>query len=170
MREKRECMKKKLQSVLMGFGLLGVIAVVPSITQAQGQSLANRITANIPFDFNVADKKLPSGKYSVGRARQNSDDSVLSIVDQNHHSKAIRLSVPVQTLRPKENPTLVFHVYGDQYFLFQVWVGGEATGRQFPKSRSERQIQQSVAANSSMKKTANNLAAVETVIITGVLQ
>src|SRR5215831_1176269 len=112
MTEKRECMKKKLQSVLMGFGLLGVIAVVPSITKAQGQSLANRITANIPFDFNVADKKLPSGKYSIGRARQNSDDSVLSIFDQDYHSKAIRLSVPVQTLHPKDTATLVFHVYG----------------------------------------------------------
>ena len=163
-------MKKRFQSVLMGFGLLGVIAVVASITPAQGQSLSNRITANIPFDFNVADKKLPSGKYSIGRARQNSDDSVLSIDDKDYRSKAIRLSVPVQTSRPKETPTLVFHVYGDQYFLFQVWTAGEITGRQFIKSRSERQIQRNVAANSSITKTANNQSAVETIIITGVLQ
>jgi hypothetical protein len=162
--------KKQLQNVLTTIGFLVVIALVTVGTQVQGQSLAYGIRANIPFDFSVADKKLPSGKYSIGRTRQSSDDSVLAITDGDGRSKAIRLSISVQTLSPKEHSTFVFHRYGDQYFLFQVWIAGEATGREFVKSRSEREIQSNLAANSSMKKMAENAGAVETVTIVAALQ
>jgi len=41
----------------------------------------------------------------------------------------------------------LFHRYGDQYFLFQVWAPGATIGRQFTKSRAERQLLQNVAKN-----------------------
>ena len=163
-------MKKLVGNLITKIGLLGVMALVTAVIPAQGQSLAYRIKARIPFDFNVADKKLPAGEYSVGRVRQNSDDLVLSIADLGGRSKAIRSSIPVQSFREKKNATLVFHRYGDQYFLFQVWGAGETTGRQFLKSRSERELQANIASNSSMKKVADNAATFETVTLVGVLE
>src|SRR5262249_168892 len=140
--------------------------LMPAVASAQGQSLANGIRANIPFDFSVADKKLPSGKYSVGRGRQDSDDSVLSITDTDGRSKSTQISIPVVTLDAKEKTILLFHRYGDQYFLFEVWVAGETTGRQFPKSKGEREAERNVTANSLSKRLSNNTA-VETVTIVG---
>ncbi|HJX90925.1 MAG TPA: hypothetical protein VJ372_10540 [Pyrinomonadaceae bacterium] len=161
-------MKIQFAGGLMKISLLSAIVFVTAVTSAQGQSLANKIRANIPFDFIVADKKLSSGKYSIGRARRDSDDTVLSILDVDGSSRAIPFSSSVQTLQAKDKGTLVFHRYGDQYFLFQVWPAGETTGRQFYLSQSERDIQSNLHGKSSTGKIAENLA-VETVVIVGVL-
>lgn len=134
-------MKLQLVNVLKKAGLLCAILLATFVSAAQAQSPSNRVTAQIPFDFTFGDRKLPAGRYSVGRVRQNSDDAVLSIDDEGGHSKAIRASIPVRNLDLNEHAKLVFHRYGDQYFLYQVWPVGTTTGRQFPKSRSEREAQ-----------------------------
>ena len=157
-------MKIQIVNVLTKVTLLGAMLLVTSVASAQGQSLANRITANIPFDFSVGEKKLPAGKYSISRVNQTIGDAVLSVLDDDGHAKTIRLSNPTQRLSPNSKATLVFHRYGDQYFLFQVWPAGATTGRQFPKSRSEREIQRNLAGNLSEGKM------VESVTIVGGLQ
>jgi len=161
-------MKKQFVNLLTKFGLLSAIVLITTVASAQGQSLAYRIRANIPFDFSIGGKELPSGKYSVGRARQYSDDLVLSLTDVDGRSKAILMSSPTLTWRVNDKPTLIFHRYGDRYFLFQVWPAGETTGRQFSKSRSEREIERNLAENSPVGMAEN--MEVETVTIVGVMQ
>ena len=157
-------MKIQIVNVLTKVSLLSAILLVTSVASAQGQSLANRITANIPFDFSVGEKKLPAGRYSITRVNQNIGDTVLLVADDNGHAKAIRLSSPAQRLSTNSKAMLVFHHYGDQYFLFQVWPAGATTGRQFLRSRSEQEIQRNLAGNLSEGKMA------ESVTIVGVLQ
>lgn len=137
-------MKLQLVSVLKKVGLLCAILLATVVTSAQAQSLSNRVTARIPFDFTVGDRKLPSGRYSIGRVRQASDDAVLTVDDEKGSSKVIRTSIPVRNLDLIDHGKLVFHRYGDQYFLYQVWTPGTATGRQFTKSRSEREAQHAI--------------------------
>jgi hypothetical protein len=108
------------------------------VGSAQAQSLADPIKVNIPFGFQVADTKLPAGEYYVRRLPHSSSDSVLMIRNVQDGQTAVRLTSAVQTLSPKDKGTLVFHRYGDQYFLFQVWPAGGETGRVLPGSRSER--------------------------------
>lgn len=43
-----------------------------------------------------------------------------------------------------EEPKLVFHRYGDQYFLSQIWTG--STRRDFSMSRKERELKKTAAA------------------------
>ena len=162
-------MKKQLVNVFTKIGLLSVIALVTAAGSAQGQSLTYQIRVNIPFDFIVADKKMPAGEYSVGRAEKNVGDTLLRISSIDGRAHAIRLTSPVQTRDFTSKGTLVFHRYGDQYFLFQVWPAGTTTGRLLSKSRSEREIERKLAANSSAGKTAKN-DVVETVTIVGGLQ
>ena len=157
-------MKIQIVNVLTKVSLLSAMLLVTCVASAQGQSLANRITANIPFDFSVGEKKLPAGRYSVSRVNQTSGDAVLSVADDDGNAKVIRLTNPTERLRPISKATLVFHHYGDQYFLFQVWPAGATTGRQLPRSRSEREIQRNLAGNLSQGKM------VETVTIAGVTQ
>jgi len=89
-------MKKQLVK-LTKFGFLSVIALVTAVGSAQGQSLAYKLRADIPFDFVVANQKLPAGKYSIGRAIQNSGDSVLLIRSLDGRVHAIRWSTPVES-------------------------------------------------------------------------
>jgi hypothetical protein len=157
-------MKTQLINLITKVTLLSAILLVTLVASAQGQSLAYKVRANIPFDFAVGEKKLPAGEYSIGRA-QRSDDIALSITDAGGHTKAIRLTNATVTLDPKGKSSLVFHRYGDQYFLFQVWPAGGSVGREFPVSASER-AQRELAKNSGV---AQNVQC-ETVTIAAVLQ
>jgi hypothetical protein len=110
----------------------------------QGQSLANKMKVNIPFDFIVADMNLPAGQYYIGRAQTLSDHVVLVISGVDSSVKVFRLTTAVQSLQPKNKGMLVFHRLGDHYFLFQVWAAGSSTGRAIPKSRRESQLERGV--------------------------
>ena len=158
-------MKTQLISLISKVTLLSAMLLVTLTASAQGQSLAYRVKANIPFDFTVGEKQLPAGEYSVARTIPSSGDLVLSITDHDGHTKATRLTNATVTLSPKDRSVLVFHRYGDQYFLFQVWTAGETGGREFPESRSERN-QRELAKNSGVAQ--NNKC--ETVTIDAVLQ
>ena len=162
-------MKTKLYNLMAKAGVLCAVVLATACVSVQAQSLQYRIRVNIPFDFSIANKKLPAGNYSIGRAIQNSDNTVLSILDGRGHTKEARLSIPVLAAEAKNQATLVFHRYGDEYFLYQVWDAGETTGRQFLKSSAEREIQSRlVPAGSSGKVTPKG--AVETVTVAGVLE
>ena len=157
-------MKTQLINLITKVTLLSAMLLVTLVASAQGQSMAYKVKANIPFDFTVGEKKLAAGEYSIGRALR-SDDIVLSIADVDGHTKAIRLTNAALTLLPKEKSSLVFHRYGDQYFLFQVWRAGESAGREFLVSASER-AQRQLTKNSGV---AQNMQC-ETVTIAAVLQ
>ena len=163
-------MNTRLINLIPKVILLSAIVVLAAVGPTQAQSLGGtRITANIPFDFNISEKKLPAGKYSVGRAINQSDDLIVSINDLEGRSKAIRLSNTVVRSRPTGKALLVFNRYGDQYFLSQVWPAGATMGREFRKSKSEREAQKQLARNSTRGGVAENVK-VETVTIVGMLQ
>jgi len=119
--------------------LIGIAALSAS---AKAQSLANRIKANIPFDFTVAGKKFAAGEYSIVRANPTAGDQVLRVSSADDRSRVLPATIPVTTLDAKDKSTLVFHRIGDEYFLAQVWLAGATTGRAFIKSRRERQLEQ----------------------------
>ena len=121
-------------------GLLAAMIVIAASVSANAQSLQYRLTANIPFDFSVAGKKLPAGKYWINRSQQGIGDMVVQISSTDGHSNVTRLTIPVSVFNPVQKSTLVFHRYGDEYFLSEVWPAGAATGREFPKTRAEREL------------------------------
>lgn len=157
-------MKTQLINLISKITLLSAMLLVTVVASVQGQSLGYKVRANIPFDFTVGEKKLPAGEYAIGRT-QPSADIALSITDVDGRTKAIRLTNAAVTSHPKKKAYLVFHRYGDQYFLFQVWPAGGSIGRQFPVSTSER-IQRESTRNSGV---AQNMQC-ETVTIAAVLQ
>lgn len=162
-------MNTQLINLIPRVMLLSAIVLLASAAPTQAQSLGIRLKANIPFDFNISDTKLPAGEYTVGRAIHRSDDMVVSVNDLEGNSKAIRLSNAVVKVNPSKKSLLVFHRYADQYFLFQVWQAGATVGREFPKSKREREVQKQLARNSAGGGVAENVK-FETVTIVGVLQ
>ena len=148
-----------IRNVTMG-SLLMMVAMFGATASAHGQSLSAHIRARIPFDFVVGNKKLPAGEYFLGNA-QNTSDLVLAISSRD--GVANTLTVPVQIATPTDTAKLIFHRYGDQYFLFQVWQVGTMTGRAVPKSGAERDVERK-ARVSAPAGTANRRI-VETVPI-----
>jgi hypothetical protein len=140
-------MKKEVVKGLAKLGLLVVMTMIAVGTPAKAQSLEYKITANIPFDFTVADKKFQAGKYSIVRAQPAAGDSIVRVSSADGHANLSRLTIPVIRLKARDQATLVFHRYGDQYFLFQVWPAAANTGRVLPKSRSEKDAEKQVQNN-----------------------
>ena len=139
-------MKKLVTKGLVTAGLLLAMTIIAGVS-AQAQSLQYRLTVNIPFDFTVGDKKLPAGKYWVNRAQETSGDKVLQISSTDGRETVNRFSIPVVTLHPKNEGSLVFHRYGEDYFLSQIWPAAATTGRGLPKSNAERELERNAREN-----------------------
>ena len=135
-------MRKQVVKTLAKVGLLSVMAMFMAVASAQGQSLADGLKANIPFDFTVVDKQMPAGEYSINRAQSTAGDAILKISGVKQPATVLSLTSSTQSIDPKTVGTLVFHRYGDQYFLFQVWPKGATYGREINKSRVEREVAQ----------------------------
>jgi hypothetical protein len=153
-----------MKTQLIKLTLLSAMMILTSVASAHAQSLADRVRFNVPFDFTFGEQQLAAGEYSVGRAMPSAGDTMLSILDDNGHSKAVMLSHPAIRSRTKTRASLVFHRYGEQYFLVQVWPAGAAAGREFAQSKSERALQRPLTSNPSTPSAAKN-EKFETVIV-----
>jgi hypothetical protein len=140
-------MKKEIAKGFTKLGLLVVMIMIAAGASTKAQSLENKLTANIPFDFTVADKKFQAGEYSFRRAQQTAGDTIVRVSSADGHANVNRFTIPVVRLNAEDKATLVFHRYGDEYFLFQVWPAGATTGRALPKSRGEKDVQRKVHDN-----------------------
>jgi hypothetical protein len=121
--------------------LIVAIAFVTAVVSANAQS--RTVVANIPFDFSVGDKALPSGEYMVKAVTDNGN--ALAIHNKQSSKSAIRLSNSIQAPKASEKTKLVFHRYGPRYFLAEVWVSGERIGRQLLKTKEESTIESQLA-------------------------
>ena len=137
------------KTVVKGFitAALLVAAIITAGVSTQAQTLQNKLTVNIPFDFSVSGEKLPAGKYWVSRTNESIGDTVVQIQNADGRPVANRFSVPISTFKTKNRGELVFHRYGDQYFLSEVWPAGGGTGRAFIKTRAERDLAKSTRDN-----------------------
>jgi hypothetical protein len=129
-------MKRNAFKVLAMSGLL--VLLVGGMIYAQAEP---RIIANIPFAFIAANKTLPAGEYTIDRPNSNEPDTLL-IRSADKHIAFFLNAENVEARQTPNRTELVFNEIGDQYFLSQVWMAGEDTGREIPKPRAERELEQ----------------------------
>lgn len=145
-------MKKEMLKGFTMLMLMVALALATAVVSANAQS-PNTVRANIPFEFVVGDKTLPAGKYFV--TATNAAGDALMIQGADNGKAAIRLSVRTEPDRKNTHARLVFHRYGQNYFLAEVW-SGESTGRQIVKSRQERAIERELASIPSKSDLAQS--------------
>ena len=146
-------MKKEL---LKGFTMLMLVvalALATEVASANAQS-ANRIAADIPFDFSVGYKIMPAGGYTVKTV--SSTGNALMIQTADGRMAAVRLSDETERAKNIPQARLVFHRYGERYFLAEVWNGFDKTGRQLLKSQEESSLGSELARFSAKSETAKN--------------
>lgn len=116
--------------ILRGAGLavvLGVLAV-----SAPAPVAAADIRANVPFTFTVSKKVLPPGAYDVTSGVGH------TLMLRGFGTGAIVLGQRAESATTT-SPKLVFHRYGDEYILREVWMGS-GSGYQLPKTSREREL------------------------------
>ena len=135
-------MKKQISITLATGCLLALMIAVPAHAQMPGSTM--RVT--IPFDFIVRGKPLPAGDYQMVRI----NDSPEGLIIRNVNDKRDHVVFQTESVEPKRIPKrneLVFHRYGDSYFLSEVLTAGEQTGREVAPTRLERQLRHQMASN-----------------------
>lgn len=128
------------KEILKGFTMVVLtvaLAFAAAVVSANAQA-STKLSAVIPFDFAVGNQTMTSGDYSV-RSITN-DGTGLVIKSDDTGKSVIRLSNSLEPQRNKTQARLVFHRYGQRYFLAEVWAGGNSEGRQLLESREERAI------------------------------
>ena len=98
-----------------------------------------------PFQFNVGDRTLPAGEYSVAQVNPSSDRAVLQLRSKDGGSSATIQMNNVIGKAPKR-AKLVFNRYGNQYYFAAAWIDGDTSGLQAQKSRAERATEREHAA------------------------
>ena len=142
-------MKKKLYSMFAMFGLFLILAA----SSAQAQS-SDVIKVNVPFDFQVSGKTLPAGEYAVMRF---SEKVILIRGVDTKTSVVAQAPGRIQAGASYAKERLIFHQYGDQYFLSQVWLRRDDDGRELNRSGEERRA----AAGEKLAANGKKLRKVE---------
>ena len=137
-------MKKQVVSLTFLLITLGFMSGLASVNAQTSYG----VKANVPFDFFVGDKPFPAGAIT---ARRMSTVDVLLISSPDNCQHQIRSTLNLESNKRSDEAKLVFHKYGDRYYLAQVWTDGYS-GRELVKSRGERAVEREfrrVAKNAS---------------------
>ena len=120
-------MKKQL------FVLLGMVLLVGVSAYAQTLNLK----ADVPFNFIISGATLPAGEYTIQGLGAG---SAIAVRGPNPKANIVVLSQRCASIDATKQSKLVFHRYGDRYFLTQLWVAGSDSGRQLAKSPREMEV------------------------------
>jgi len=116
-----------------------VLCALTALLMASGAFAQTQVKANIPFDFVVGDRYYSAGEYSL---KAINDAGVMQITNTDLEMSVNVGSNACGLTLPSEKTVLQFRRMGDMYFLYRIWVRGDTTGREFPRSREERRLAQ----------------------------
>jgi hypothetical protein len=115
---------------LIGLGLL--------LATASAYAQTGVVKANVPFTFIVDKADLPAGVYTI----QSLGLAAGAMTIQSADDKVVKVILPnaCESSQPQKGTKLVFHRYGTEYFLAQIWREGSERGQELPKSGRETEV------------------------------
>jgi hypothetical protein len=128
----------KVVSVLSTL-LLALFAFAVAIpVEAQSRTLK----VNVPFGFESGTTHFAPGAYQI---HLDGAGPVIRIEGQN--SSAYQMTLENSAAQPPDIGKLVFHRYGSQYVLKEIWVAGSTAYLRTPKSKVEKRLEAESAQN-----------------------
>jgi hypothetical protein len=127
---------KKLQfASILSSGLfacvLGFSTLASSAAEAQD---FNSAKVDVPFAFQTGSVRMPAGLYQIDQS-----DHVVVLRGPDQVSEFIVMHSTVNRSRSSQGK-IIFHRYGNKYFLSQIWRAGETTGLECSRSRAEKDV------------------------------
>ena len=119
-----------------GYMVLTVAALVlMSLVPAYAQ-LKTSATVNIPFTFTVDEIRMPSGEYLIASP----SEKVISIQRVGGTEVKVTLTTTGSAARQTGPAKLVFHKYGNAYFVAAAWMPKSDHPQEFFTSASEIEV------------------------------
>jgi hypothetical protein len=123
-------MKKNLASAAV-MTILVLAAAVPLFAQQSGP-----MKVNVPFNFVMENERMQAGEYTI----QPIANGFLLIRRTDGKGSANVLALPKQAKTMAKEAQVVFHRYGGEYFLSEIWTPGQNVGRELLKGRLEAEV------------------------------
>ena len=120
-----------MKTQLLRTSILALVVAAGAYAQT-----AQRFQANIPFDFAAGSQNLPAGHYTLDPGTA---PGTVIIKSADNNAVAMVMANAIRSVGSQKDATLVFHRYGNQYFLAEVW-GASDSGYQLPKTSLEREL------------------------------
>jgi hypothetical protein len=118
----------KVRAILLAI----IIAGAPFSLASHAQDLEGHVVVKVPFAFENGSQHFSPGLYTISV-------DYLNIATIRGESKSGFATTGFDEDRqPSQTTKVVFHKYGGQYFLDEVWVAGETTHTHFLPSKAER--------------------------------
>jgi hypothetical protein len=109
-----------------------------ALTTLQAQSFIN--TAEIPFAFHAGKTTLPAGHYRFSQSRGNQ----FQMIQNQQTYESIMLMAGTPGVGAAKHSRLIFHRYGQQYFLSEVH-SGNGNDTRLPITSAEREAREQAA-------------------------
>lgn len=121
------------------FGSLSALAVIllAAASFAQG---ADRVTAEIPFEFTAGTVHYPAGTY-VFEINDPDHPNVLTVDAKDGTRSQFILGKETEAERAHYNSAVVFDEIGNERFLVKAYVSGKMGGLRLTKSEIQRELE-----------------------------
>ena len=116
--------------------LTAIFASAAVSTRAQS---AYGLRADVPFDFVVGDKTIPAGRI-IAHGVSESIQAPLAIANVAQGKQALRTARKVLGSERTNQGKMVFHKYGNRYFLAEICIPGYQTWK-VTMSKEERSLE-----------------------------
>jgi hypothetical protein len=128
------------------------VAALATVAPALAQTEVH-LVARVPFAFTVGNANLPSDTYNLSRMNGHRE---MIFLRGDRTGALVRVNEE-RLARTDAEPSLVFHRYGDQYFLREIrWE--DSARLDLPETKAER--------NAAERKSDRAAAKMESVIVT----
>ena len=117
--------------------LAGVLGLLMAAGSAHAQSV--NVKANVPFDFKIVNKLVPAGQYQLV-SNGSLDSDILRLVNAKGGTLALITTSKDSNAKPADHTVLVFHRYGDNYFLAGMTSSGHSIRWEFPRGKAEMEV------------------------------
>lgn len=141
-------MKKLFSATLFGCLLVFMFAASADAQIVAGTSMR----ASIPFNFIINGKSLPAGKYEISRVVDEPTGLLIRNVDDKR-DHAIFATEPVEEATIPHRSLLVFHNYGESYFLSEVVAAGAQRSGRIVPTHAERTLLRELASSDARPGT-----------------
>jgi hypothetical protein len=96
------------------------------------------VKVTVPFSFIVNRANLPAGEYLVQSL--DVEGKVLAIRNVETNTTNLVMFNSCTSLASPTQTKLIFHRYGERYFLSRIWVAGNTSGHELSASPREKEV------------------------------
>ncbi|MBV9923481.1 MAG: hypothetical protein JOZ96_00465 [Acidobacteria bacterium] len=130
-------MRRQVCVGALALSFLLSLAALPAAAKS-----VNGLRAQVPFDFHVGGRLVRACAYTVSSM---TDDEQLIRIGGADDGASTTTNSGRENNQGEGRARLVFHRYGDQFYLAAVW-GADGTGRTLSESKRERSLRKELSA------------------------